>query len=82
MDKIVTGFLMTLLCWLTSCIIGTLLFNVIVPPDGSPLTIFDGLVFVTIGWIVFNNNSKGENYQTSFNIWMTLLYIPTLLSIL
>lgn len=82
MDKIVTGFLMTLLCWLTGCIIGTLLFNVIIPPDGVPLTTFDGLVFVAIGWIVFNCNSKSEDYQTSFNIWMTILYLPTLLSIL
>lgn len=82
MDRIINGFLMTLLCWLTSCIIGTLLFNVIVPPDGVPLTIFDGLVFVAIGWVIFNYINKDEDYQTSFNIWMTILYIPTLLNIL
>lgn len=82
MDRMINGFLMTLLCWLTSCIIGTLLFNVIVPPDGSPLTTFDGLVFIAIGWIICNRINKGEDYQTSFNIWMTILYIPTLLSIL
>lgn len=82
MDRIINGFLMTLLCWLTSCIVGALLFNVIVPPDGVPLTTFDGLVFVAIGWIIFNHINKNEDYQTSFNIWMAVLYIPTLLSIL
>lgn len=82
MDKVLTGFLMTALCWLVSCIIGALLVNAFIPASGSPLTIFDGLVFVAIGWIVFNHNSKDEDYQTSFNIWMTILYVPTLLSIL
>ena len=82
MERMINGFLMTLLCWLTSCIVGALLFNVIVAPDGVPLTTFDGLVFVAIGWIAFNHNSKGEEYRTSFNIWMTILYLPTLLSIL
>lgn len=82
MDKLLTGFLMALFCWLVSCIVGALLVNAFIPPDGTPLTTFDGLVFVAIGWIVFNHNSKDEDYQTSFNIWMSLLYIPTLLSVL
>lgn len=81
MDKILTGFLMALLCWLTSCIIGALIVNAMVPPSGTALTIFDGLVFVAIGWIVFNYNGKGEEYQAPFNIWMAILYLSTLLSI-
>lgn len=82
MTNVLIGFLMALFCWLVSCIIGTLLVNAFIPANGIPLTIFDGLVFVAIGWIVFNHNSKNEDYQTSFNIWMTILYVPTLLSIL
>ena len=82
MDKVLTGFLMALLCWIASYIIGALIVGVILPVNGSPITTFDGLVFVAIGWIVFNYNSKDEDYQTSFNIWMTILYVPTLLSIL
>lgn len=82
MDKVLTGFLMALFCWLVSCIVGALIVGVILPVNGSPITTFDGLVFVAIGWIVFNHNSKDEDYQTSFNIWMAILYVPTLLSIL
>lgn len=82
MTNILTGFLMTLFCWLVSCIIGALLVNAFIPANGIPLTTFDGLLFVAIGWIVFNHNNKGEDYQISFNIWMTILYVPTLLSVL
>ena len=82
MTNVLTGFLMALFCWLVSCIIGALIVGVILPVNGSPITTFDVLVFVAIGWIVFNHNCKGENYQTSFNIWMAILYVPTLLSIL
>ena len=82
MTNVLTGFLMALLCWIVSCIIGALIVGVILPANGSPIAVFDALVFVAIGWIVFNHNSKDEDYQTSFNIWMTILYVPTLLSIL
>ena len=82
MTNVLTGFLMALFCWLVSCICGALLVNAFIPVNGTPLTTFDGLVFVAIGWIVFNHNSKDEDYQTSFNIWMAILYVPTLLSIL
>ena len=82
MTNVLTGFLMALFCWLVSCIVGVLLVNAFIPANGIPLTTFDGLVFVAIGWIVFNHNSKEEDYQTSFNIWMALIYVPTLLSIL
>lgn len=82
MDKVLTGFLMALFCWIVSCIIGALLVNAFIPANGIPLTTFDGLVFVAIGWIVFSYNSKDEDYQTWFNIWMVLIYVPTLLSIL
>lgn len=83
MDKVLTGFLMTLFCWLTSCICGALIANAIFPVNGMGLTTFDGLVFVAIGWMIFNQNFKDDKeYQVSFNIWMSLLYIPTLLSVL
>ena len=82
MDKVLIGFLMALFCWLVSCIIGALIVGVMLPVNGSSITTFDGLVFVAIGWVVFNHNSKDEDYQTSFNIWMTILYVSTLLSIL
>lgn len=81
MTNILTGYLMTLFCWLVSCITGALIVGVLLPVNGSPITTFDGLVFVAIGWIVFNHNFKGEDYQTSFNIWMAILYVSTLLSI-
>lgn len=82
MDNMLIGFFMATLCWLVSCIVGTLLVNAFIPVNGIPLTTFEELIFVAIGWIVFNHNSKDKDYQTSFNIWMTILYIPTLLSVL
>ena len=82
MSNVLVGFFMALICWLVSCICGALLVNAFTPVNGIPLTTFDGLVFVAIGLIVFNHNSKDEYYQTSFNIWMIILYVPTLLSIL
>lgn len=82
MGNILIGFFMAALCWLVSCICGALLVNAFIPANGIPLTTFDGLVFVAIGWIVFNHNNKDEDYQTSFNIWMAILYVPTLLSVL
>lgn len=82
MTNVLTGFLMALFCWIVSCICGALLVNAFIPVNGIPLTTLDGLVFVAIGWIVFSHNSKDEDYQASFNIWMTILYIPTLLSVL
>ena len=83
MDKVLIGFLMALFCWLVSCIIGALIVGVMLPVNGSSITTFDGLVFVAIGWIVFNvKNLVEPEYKTWFNIWMSLIYVPTLLSIL
>ena len=82
MGNMLIGFFMAALCWLVSCICGALLVNAFIPANGIPLTTFEGLIFVAIGWIVFNHNSKDEDYQTSFNICMAILYVPTLLSIL
>lgn len=80
--KLFIGFWSMILCWLVSCIIGTLIVGVMLPVNGSPITAFDAMVFVAIGWIVFNVNDLVEpEYKTWFNIWMALMYIPTLLSI-
>lgn len=82
MTNVLTGFLSALLCWLVSGIIGTLIVGVMLPVNGSPITTFDGLVFVAIGWIVSNvKNLVEPEDKTWFNIWMALLYVPTLLGI-
>lgn len=81
--KLFIGFCSMILCWLVSCIVGTLIVGVILPATGSPITAFDGLAFVAIGWIVSNvNNLVEPEYKTWFNIWMSLIYVPTLLSVL
>lgn len=81
--KLFIGFWTMILCWIVSCIVGTLIVGVILPTTGSPLTTFEGLVFVAIGWIIFNVKDLVEpEYKTWFNIWMGLIYIPTLLSVL
>ena len=81
--KLFIGFWSMILCWVVSCIVGTLIVGVMLPVTGSPITAFDGMTFVAIGWIVFNvNNLVESEYKTWFNIWMGLIYIPTLLSVL
>lgn len=80
--KLFIGFWSMIFCWVVSCILGTLIVGVMFPINDSPITTFDGLVFVAIGWIVFNvNNLVEPEYKTWFNVWMGLIYIPTLLSV-
>lgn len=78
--KLFIGFWTMILCWVASCILGACLF-------GAGLgQVFDfdfAMISVLIGWIVFNLKSLVEpEYKTWFNIWMGLIYIPTLLSVL
>lgn len=78
--KLFIGFWSMILCWIVSCILGTCLF-------GAGLGLgFDfslAMISVLIGWIVFNVKDLVEpEYKTWFNIWMGLIYIPTLLSVL
>lgn len=78
--KLFIGFWSMTLCWIISCILGACLF-------GAGLGVeFDfsfAMISVLIGWIVFNVKDLVEpEYKTWFNIWMGLIYIPTLLSVL
>lgn len=78
--KLFIGFWTMILCWIASCILGICLF-------GAGLGLgFDSslaMISVLIGWIVFNVKDLVEpEYKTWFNIWMGLIYIPTLLSVL
>lgn len=78
--KLFIGFWTMVLCWISSCILGACLF-------GAGLGLgFDfslAMISILIGWIVFNVKDVVEpEYKTWFNIWMGLIYIPTLLSVL
>lgn len=73
--KLFIGFWTMIACWLVSCILGGLLFSV-----GLGLELSGGtaMISVLIGWIVFNVKDLVEpEYKTWFNIWMTLIYVPT-----
>lgn len=78
--KLFIGFWSMMFCWVISCFLGACLFGAGLGQEWN----FDlAMISVLIGWIVFNvKNLVEPEYKTWFNIWMGLIYIPTLLSIL
>lgn len=80
MGNILIGFFMATLCWIVSCILGVCLFGAGLGQECN----FDlAMISVLIGWIVFNVKNLVElEYKSWFNIWMALIYVPTLLSVL
>lgn len=78
--KLFIGFWTMILCWLISCILGACLFGAGL---GFGFDFSFAMISVLIGWIVFNvKNLVEPEYKTWFNIWMGLIYVPTLLSVL
>ena len=78
--KLFIGFWSMIFCWIVSCILGACLFGAGL---GQECNLDLAMISVLIGWIVFNvKNLVEPEYKTWFNIWMGLIYVPTLLSIL
>ena len=78
--KLFIGFWSMIFCWLVSCILSACLFGAGL---GQKCNFDLAMISVLIGWIVFNvKNLVESEYKTWFNIWMALIYVPTLLSIL
>lgn len=73
------------LCWFMSCFIGLLLASSILPPANAPanelVPLGECLIYVAIGWGVFNHGVLEKEYQKTFNIMMTILYVFALLCI-
>lgn len=78
--KLFIGFWSMISCWMVSCILGVCLFGAGL---GQAFDFDFAMISVLIGWIVFNVKDLVEpEYKAWFNIWMGLIYIPTLLSVL
>lgn len=81
MDKVLVGLIATFFCWTVLPFIGVALVDSIIPISGGSFSLIDWMVFVAIGWIICNHINKGEDYQTSFNIWMILFFVCASFSI-
>lgn len=68
------------MCWVLSCFCGLLLVYSIFPTSNSPVTLTECLIYVAIGWVVFNQVGL-EDSQKYFNVIMLILYVFALLFI-